>query len=141
MQPSPSAETSKLLFPSLRFFIFSRVGSNALEAVSRSSERFAYSSRRTTNKFDPLRRTAILLLVKDHTNRAHQLRSELARRIAAYMGSSENRATGIPGVTLHRRTAPTAPCSATYEPGVTVMAQGRKRVDLGRTTFIYGESH
>jgi hypothetical protein len=44
------------------------------------------------------------------------------------------------GVTLHRRTAPTAPCSATYEPGVTVIAQGRKRVDLGQTTFIYGES-
>ncbi len=43
-------------------------------------------------------------------------------------------------MTLHRRTAPTAPCSATYEPGVTVIAQGRKRVDLGRTTFIYGES-
>src|SRR6266496_1315573 len=45
-----------------------------------------------------------------------------------------------PGGTLHRRIAPTAPCSATYEPGVTVIAQGRKRVDLGRTTFIYGES-
>lgn len=28
----------------------------------------------------------------------------------------------------------------TYEPGVTVIAQGRKRVDLGNTTFIYGES-
>ena len=56
------------------------------------------------------------------------------------MDPAENRATEIPGVTLHRRTAPTAPCSATYEPGVTVIAQGRKRVDLGRTTFIYGES-
>jgi len=56
------------------------------------------------------------------------------------MGSAENRATDIPGVTLHRRTAPTAPCSATYEPGVTVIAQGRKRVDLGRTSFVYGES-
>jgi hypothetical protein len=30
--------------------------------------------------------------------------------------------------------------SSTYEPGVAVIAQGRKRVDLGRTTFIYGES-
>ena len=68
------------------------------------------------------------------------LRSELAHKIAAYMGSAENRATEIPGLTLHRRTAPTAPCSATYEPGVTVIAQGRKRVDLGRSTFIYGES-
>jgi AraC-like DNA-binding protein len=74
------------------------------------------------------------------SNRAHELRVELARKIASFMGSQENRATGIPGVTLHRRIAPTAPCSATYEPGVTVIAQGRKRVDLGRTTFIYGES-
>jgi AraC-like DNA-binding protein len=28
----------------------------------------------------------------------------------------------------------------TYEPSVTVIAQGRKRVDLGRKTFIYGPS-
>src|SRR5580698_7430215 len=73
-------------------------------------------------------------------DRARELRSELARKIAACIGTAEHRATGIPGVMLHRRTAPTAPCSATYEPGITVMAQGRKRVDLGRTTFIYGES-
>src|SRR5271154_2470531 len=74
------------------------------------------------------------------TDRAYELRSELARKIAAHMGSAEKRATAIPDVTLHRRTAPTAPCCATYEPGVTVIAQGRKRVDLGRTSFIYGES-
>ncbi len=74
------------------------------------------------------------------SNRARELRNELARKIASFMGSEENRATDIPGLTLHRRIAPTAPCSATYEPGVTVIAQGRKRVDLGRTTFIYGES-
>jgi hypothetical protein len=73
-------------------------------------------------------------------DRARQLRCELARGIALYMGSAENRTTEIPGVTLHRRTAPTAPCSGTYEPGVTVIAQGQKRVDLGRTTFLYGES-
>src|SRR5258708_34648493 len=73
-------------------------------------------------------------------NRASELRDELARKITVFMCSEENRATDIPGLTLHRRIAPTAPCSATYEPGVTVMAQGRKRVDLGRTTFIYGES-
>jgi AraC-like DNA-binding protein len=28
----------------------------------------------------------------------------------------------------------------TYQPSVAVVAQGRKRVDLGRTTFIYGDS-
>ncbi len=70
-----------------------------------------------------------------------EVRKELARKIASFMGSEQNRATEIPGLMLHRRTAPTAPCSATYEPGVTVMAQGRKRVDLGRTTFLYGEGH
>ena len=74
------------------------------------------------------------------SNRTHELRAELIRRIASFMGSEENRATDVPGLTLHRRIATTAPCSMTYEPGVTVIAQGRKRVDLGRTTFIYGES-
>jgi len=71
---------------------------------------------------------------------ALELRAELAYKIASFMGSEENRATGIPGVTLHRRAARTAPCSMTYEPGVTVMAQGRKRVTLGGTAFLYGES-
>jgi AraC-like DNA-binding protein len=71
---------------------------------------------------------------------ARELRAELARRIASIMGSAENRATEIPGLRLHRRTAPTAPCSVTYEPGVTVIAQGRKRVELGRNIFIYDAS-
>ncbi len=71
---------------------------------------------------------------------AHELRTELARKIALFMGSAEKRVTDIPGLTLVRRTAPTAPCSMTYEPSVTVIAQGRKRVDLGRTTFIYDAS-
>jgi AraC-like DNA-binding protein len=74
------------------------------------------------------------------SNRARELRVELARKIALFMGSEENRATDISGLTLHRRIAPTAPCSMTYQPSVTVMAQGRKRVDLGGSTFIYGAS-
>src|SRR5207245_1206601 len=73
-------------------------------------------------------------------DRAHELRTELARKIALFIGSAENRATDIPGLTLHRRTAPTASCSMTYEPAVTVIAQGRKRVELGRNVFIYDAS-
>ena len=73
-------------------------------------------------------------------NRVRELRAELASKIASRVGSAENRTTDIPGLTLHRRTARTGPCSGTYEPGVTVLAQGRKQVDLGQTTFIYGES-
>ncbi len=76
-------------------------------------------------------------LVRDRT---HELRVELARKIALFMGSAEKRVTDIPGLILVRRTAPTAPCSMTYEPSVVVIAQGRKRVDLGRTTFFYDAS-
>ncbi|HLM97703.1 MAG TPA: AraC family transcriptional regulator [Bryobacteraceae bacterium] len=76
-------------------------------------------------------------LLRDQT---HELRAELAHKIALFIGSAENRATEIPGLSLRRRTAPTAPCSTTYEPGVTVIAQGRKRVELGRNIFIYDAS-
>ncbi len=74
------------------------------------------------------------------TDSAASLRMELAARIARLVGSAEKRATEVPGLTLHRRTSPTAPCSMTYQPSVTVMAQGRKRVDLGSTSFTYGPS-
>ena len=73
-------------------------------------------------------------------DQAHELRTDLARKIALFMGSAESRVTEITGLTLHRRTAPTAPCSMTYEPGVTVIAQGRKRVELGRNIFVYDAS-
>ncbi|HLY18765.1 MAG TPA: AraC family transcriptional regulator [Bryobacteraceae bacterium] len=73
-------------------------------------------------------------------DRARELRAELARKVALFIGSAENRATDIPGLSLHRRTTPTARCSMTYEPSVTVIAQGRKRVELGRNIFIYDAS-
>ncbi len=70
-------------------------------------------------------------------NRPEELRAELARKIALFVGSGENLTTSIVGLTLHRRTSPTIPCSITYQPGVTVVAQGRKRVELGRNTYAY----
>lgn len=73
-------------------------------------------------------------------DRARELRSELVRKISLFMGSAEKRAMEIPGLTLYRRIAPTAPSSVTYEPSVAVVAQGRKRVDLRQTTFIYDAS-
>jgi AraC-like DNA-binding protein len=71
---------------------------------------------------------------------ARDLRLELARKITEFMGTAENKATDIPGVSLHRRTSPTAPCRTTYHPGVIVIAQGRKQVSLGRNSFIYDAS-
>lgn len=70
-----------------------------------------------------------------------EFRSELAQKIARFMDNEENRITDIPGVSLHRRTSPTPPCRTTYHPGVIVVAQGKKQVNLGRSSFIYDESH
>ncbi len=71
---------------------------------------------------------------------AEQLRAELARRIAFFVGAGDLVMTDVPGLVLARRTAPTCGCAMTYEPCVIVVAQGRKRADLGRTTFIYDAS-
>jgi AraC-like DNA-binding protein len=74
-------------------------------------------------------------------NRAHELRAELAHKIASFVGSAEKLiTTNIPGLMLSRRTAPTAPASVAFEPSLAVVAQGRKRIDLGRTTFIFDQS-
>jgi AraC-like DNA-binding protein len=73
-------------------------------------------------------------------DRARELRKELADKIAFFIGSRERLSTDVPGLLLSRRTAPTAPTSATYEPSLAVVAQGRKQADLGGTTFIFDES-
>ena len=74
------------------------------------------------------------------TRSIQDLRAELAKKIAWFVGPSERRTTEIPGLLLVRRTAPSAPCSGRYTPRVIVVAQGSKRVDLGKTTFIYDKS-
>ncbi len=72
--------------------------------------------------------------------RTSELSSDLARKIASLIGSAEKRITEIPGLSLHQRTAPTDLCPATYEPGIMVVAQGKKQVELGQHTFIYDPS-
>jgi AraC-like DNA-binding protein len=73
-------------------------------------------------------------------DRRSQMRKELARKIAFFVGSGERLITEVPGLTLSRRTAPTAPASAAYEPSLAVVAQGRKQADLAGTTFVFDES-
>ena len=74
------------------------------------------------------------------SNRARELRTELARNIASFIGPNEKLITDVPGLLLSRRTAPTAPATATYEPSLAVVAQGRKRATLAGTTFIFDQS-
>jgi AraC-like DNA-binding protein len=73
-------------------------------------------------------------------DQARALRTELARKIASFIGAQEKLITDIPGLLLSRRTAPTAPVSATYEPSLAVVAQGRKQATLGGTTFVFDQS-
>jgi AraC-like DNA-binding protein len=84
---------------------------------------------KTVNEIGPLSKS-----------RVDEVRIELARKIALFIGSAESLPTDVPGLTLYRRTAPTAPASANYEPSVALVVQGRKRVELGQTTFFYDES-
>ena len=72
--------------------------------------------------------------------RPRNLQRELASAIARWIGKEEQLETAIPGVRLAQRTAPTPPCAGTYGPSVIVVAQGRKRVDLGPNTFLYDSS-
>ena len=77
---------------------------------------------------------------KQLSDPAAELGADLARKIALFIGAAENLTTAVPGLTLYRKTSPTAPCSVTYQPGLTVIAQGRKCVELGRNIFIYDAS-
>ncbi len=71
---------------------------------------------------------------------ARALRAELARKIASFIGTEEKLVTEVPGLTLTRRTRPMPPGVGGYEPSLAVVPQGRKRVSLGGTNFIFDES-
>src|ERR1700692_4476073 len=72
--------------------------------------------------------------------RTPNLLKELASKIAFFVGPRERLLTDVPGLLLSRRTSPTAPASATYEPSLAVVAQGRKQASLGGTNFIFDQS-
>ncbi len=74
-------------------------------------------------------------------DRLQELKQELSGRILAYVGSEQKRITDVSGLVVHRRTAPTPPCSMTYEPSLVLAAQGRKRVEFGGRTLNYDSSH
>ena len=65
-----------------------------------------------------------------------RMRSDLARKIAAHIQLDGREATGIPGLSLYRKSAPTECTSAAYEPELIVFAQGEKRINVGGTTLV-----
>ena len=64
------------------------------------------------------------------------LRAELARKIAERTLEEGDTATEIAGLRLYRRSVPSACTSATYEPSLVVFAQGKKRIHVGKATYV-----
>jgi AraC-like DNA-binding protein len=73
--------------------------------------------------------------------RIDDLRANLIRKISAHHSVEGEKITAIPALRLYRRTAP-SPCnSAAYEPSLVVFLQGQKRINLGQTSYLCGESN
>jgi AraC-like DNA-binding protein len=64
------------------------------------------------------------------------MREVLARKICKLATAEGNTSTDIPGLLLYRRSMPTACASAAYQPSLVVFVQGRKRINLGKTTNV-----
>jgi AraC-like DNA-binding protein len=69
-----------------------------------------------------------------------EIRAALAKRIIGFIGKSEDQATAIPGFAIYRRDHSTGPLFGLYEPSLTLLVQGRKRVTLGQEAFACGSS-
>lgn len=67
-------------------------------------------------------------------------RLSLAENIARFIGGKNDLNTDIPGLMLIRRTHVEPPGSYLCEPSLALIVQGRKRVVLGDTEFVYDES-
>lgn len=69
-----------------------------------------------------------------------QVLHELAEEISKVMGSASEVPTAVPGLTLYQNIVPTAPNPCTYVPSLLLIPQGKKRVDLGKQSYVFGES-
>jgi AraC-like DNA-binding protein len=62
---------------------------------------------------------------------------ELAALIARFAPADGGHATAVPGLTVHRWSAPTEPANCMYEPSLVVVAQGAKRVLLSERSYVH----
>jgi AraC-like DNA-binding protein len=65
-----------------------------------------------------------------------ELRRALAERIKLLAEKPGEHPTAIPGLFLYHRTSPTPCFRASYEPGLSIFVQGRKRILLGGTEYL-----
>ena len=65
----------------------------------------------------------------------------LARAIESVVQTDGDHDTGIPALTLHRRSGPPEPLHCIYNLGLGVVAQGDKQVLLGEESIDYGRGN
>jgi len=70
-----------------------------------------------------------------------QKMAELAERIERFTPRDGTHATSIGSLRLHRSSAPSEPIWLVYEPALTMVAQGAKRVMLADEVYHYGPAH
>jgi len=75
-----------------------------------------------------------------NTPQIAQVLKELADAICKAMGQASEVSTAVHGLTLYQNSVPTAPNPCTYAPSLLVIPQGKKRVDLGKQSYVFGES-
>ncbi len=69
-----------------------------------------------------------------------EMRRKLARKLADHAVAEGDTRTAVPGLRLHRRSLATACASAAYEPSLVVFAQGRKQINVSKTTYLCDDS-
>jgi len=70
-----------------------------------------------------------------------EMRKELARKIANRAVAEGDMLTEIPGLRLYRKSTTTVCASAAYEPSLVVFVQGKKRINVGKTTHLFDGSN
>lgn len=69
-----------------------------------------------------------------------EMRQKLVRVIEQHMQDEGVVETAVPGMSLYRRSETTACNSANYQPRLIVFVQGKKQIELGRTTYVCDEN-
>ena len=65
----------------------------------------------------------------------------LGKSIARLADKDELTETSVPGLSLYRKSEPTRPNSAIYDPCICLSVQGAKRVVLGSEEYVYDAQH
>ncbi|ALM85982.1 AraC family transcriptional regulator [Bordetella sp. N] len=77
---------------------------------------------------------------RDRRKETEAIRTRLAARVSEFVGDNEERRSALPSLSFAKVLEPTAPSAYVYEPSISLIVRGRKRVRLGSETYVYDAS-